>query len=411
MLAVDFASIGTMIWIVAHESIKVLRIVNWLFKSRQTPRTTKHPARIAIATCCGATVGLFGLMTLDAKAASCDNPPPPAINLDIPRFYADKKGSVISAEQKALHDDAVEPLVDFLREVISNADKGVRGNANAAACGLIWINTWAKAGAYLGKMEQPQADYQRKWDLAGVALAYLKLRPYAFPEQRQVIEPWLIAFADAARTFFDDPGHKRNNHWYWLGLALAATAQGTGSEKHWVMARDIFADAARDIQPDGTLPMEMERGARALHYHVFATMPLVLMAELARARGEDWYAAGNGALHRLVGVTLEGLQRPEKFDELAKITQERPVNVGAGWLQLYSLRFPERVTGRLPNVAPKHRYIGGDVLLLAQAVTLVPPAAPVAPPRADTVPAPSPAVPTPAPALKSATPPKPSKGP
>jgi len=321
-----------------------------------------------IALVCACVAAWCGSVVPSDAAQGCEEPPAAIRDLDIPRFYADKQGSVVSSEQKALHDDAVEPLVEFVREVAANSDKAAHGNLDAAACGLLWVQAWAKDGAYLGRMEQPQAEYQRKWDLAGVALAYLKLRRYAGIEQRRVIEPWLMQLADATRAFFDDPGHKRNNQWYWQGLALAATAIGTGSERHWGLARQVFADAVRDIQPDGTLPMELERAARALHYHVFAVTPLVVMAELARSRGEDWYALGDGALHRLVGVTLRGLQQPKLFDDLAKQPQERPVNPGAGWLQLYSLRFADRVSGPLPDVKPKHRYLGGDVLQLALAL-------------------------------------------
>ncbi len=199
-------------------------------------------------------------------------------------------------------------------------------------------------------MAQDQAEYQRKWDLAGAALAYIKLKSFASAEQRRVIEPWLMRFADAARAFFDDPKHKRNNHWYWLGLAVGATAIATDSDRHWQMARGIMADAAGDIAADGTLPMEIARGARAIHYHAFAVMPLVVLAELARFKEEDWYAMGDGALHRLVDVTLRGLNDPALFDQLAGVQQQRPVGAGAGWLQIYGASYPDRLKEFMPSM-------------------------------------------------------------
>ena len=83
-------------------------------------------------------------------------------------------------------------------------------------------------------------------------------------------------------------------------------------------------DASRDIAADGTLPLEMAREGRALYYHAFAVMPLVALAELGRSRGEDWYALGDGALHRLVAKTAEGLNDPTIFDKLAGVAQQRP---------------------------------------------------------------------------------------
>ena len=314
----------------------------------------------------------LGMVVSHGAMAECAAPPAPVKDLDIPRFYGDAKGSVIEPKQKALHDAAVEPLAAFLRDVTNAADKAHRRTKfaekqEAATCALVWITAWAKGDAWLGRMAQAQAEYQRKWDLAGVALAYLKVKPFATPEQRRIIEPWLMRFADASRAFFDDRSHKRNNHWYWLGLAIGATALATDSERHWQIARGIMTDAARDIAADGTLAMEIERGGRAIHYHAFAVMPLIVLAELGRARGEDWYALNGGALNRLVDVTLAGFADPTIFDRLARVPQQRPVDksAGAGWLQLYEIRHADRLKGKtLPQMKAGHRWIGGDVMVL-----------------------------------------------
>jgi poly(beta-D-mannuronate) lyase len=238
------------------------------------------------------------------------------------------------------------------------------------------LRAWAEGGAYLGKIDGKQADAQRKWDLAGAALAYLKLKPWASEEDRKTIEPWLIKVADAARAFFEDTSIKRNNHWYWMGLGLGAVGLATGSDTHWQQAKSIMADAAKDISADGTLPLEMAREGRALYYHAFATMPLVTLAELGAARGEDWYALNDGALHRLVAKTVEGLNDPAVFDKLAGVTQVRPVKPAAGWIALYRARFPDRIT-KAPEQPAKHRWLGGDVMILRLVLTkssIAPPA-------------------------------------
>lgn len=305
--------------------------------------------------------------------AACPAIPPVVTSLDVPRFYGDEGGTVVDPILKARHELAVAPLTAFVREVVSDADHAYtrsspKSQGEAAQCALTWLSTWAAGGAWLGTMSTKQAEYQRKWDLAGVALAYLKVRPFARPDQRAVIEPWLQNFADTAHAFFDNPEHKRNNHWYWLGLGEAAVGLATDSRRHFDIAREIMHDAASDIAADGTLPAEMTRGQRALFYHVFAMTPLIVMAELAASRGEDWYAFGNGALHRLVSASLAGLQSPENFDRLAGVSQERPVNTRAGWLQLYQQRFPDRVAAPLPKVADAHRWLGGNVLILSAAL-------------------------------------------
>jgi len=317
---------------------------------------------------------MLALLLATGSAAACPAAPTPVKDLDIPRFYGDARGTVIEPKQRALHDAAVAPLTYFLQEVTAQADKALRrskpaAQREAASCALSWLETWARGDAWLGRMAQDQAEYQRKWDLAGAALAYIKLKSFASVEQRRIIEPWLIRFADAARAFFDDPKHKRNNHWYWLGLAQGAVGMATDSDRHWQTARGIMADAARDIAADGTLPMEIARGARAIHYHAFAVMPLVVLAELARFKEEDWYAMGDGALHRLVDVTLRGLNDPALFDQLAGVPQQRPVGAGAGWLQIYGASYPARLKEFMPSMQQGHRWIGGDVTILTQVLT------------------------------------------
>jgi poly(beta-D-mannuronate) lyase len=315
--------------------------------------------------------------TSAATAEPCLKTPPAVRDLALPRYYSDQDGSVVDPKLLAKHRALVKPLTDFLRHVTSEADKSIRRSqpasaAAASTCALQWLTSWAAQGAWLGTMAGQQDEYQRKWDLTGVALAYIKLRARATPEQRQIIESWLVRFADATIAFFDNRDRKRNNHWYWLGLGVGATALATDSERHWVVARGIMQDAASDIRDDGILPLELDRKARALHYHVFAMMPLIVLAELGASRGEDWYALSNGALHRLVGVTMKGLLDPDPFSTLAGEPQEIPVEPGAGWLQLYGWRFPERLVDNLPDVPLGHRWLGGDTTILAQTLKMAP---------------------------------------
>ncbi len=306
----------------------------------------------------------------DAAGAACPTAPPAIVDLDLPRFYGNAAGSVVDPEAKDAH--AAAPLNEFVRSTVQLADRAwscasPSARGEAGRCGAALLAAWAKGGALLGRMTTRQAEYQRKWDFVGLALAWIKLRHAAAPAERAVVEPWLIRLADASRAFFDDPARTRNNHWYWLGLGLAAVGIGADSERHWAMARGIMADAARDIAADGTLPKEMERRSRGLFYHVFAVTPLVVMAELGASRGEAWYEVGGGALHRLVRVCHEGLKYPVRFDALDGMPQERPVNPRAGWLQLYEARFPGRLAGPHPVVGDARRWLGGKVATLRAA--------------------------------------------
>lgn len=309
-----------------------------------------------------ALVALACVLVADfgAAASACPAPPAAIRDLDMARPYSDAVGSVASDEVKARHAAEAQPLKEFLTHVTRDAD-----HPEAAACALQWLAAWAEGGALLGAMRSKQAEYERKWNLAGFALAYLEVRRAASPQQRAVVEPWLKSLAVASLRFFDDASHKRNNHWYWLGLGLGATALATNDDALWSKAHAIYRDALADIAADGTLPHELTRATRALHYHDFAVMPLVVLAELAAARGEDWYGERGGALHRLVDVVLAGFADPSSIERKSGVAQERPLKLGAGWPLLYVARHGARLDPAARAAAsaarPTHRWLGGDV--------------------------------------------------
>ncbi|MGE4127465.1 MAG: alginate lyase family protein [Hyphomicrobiaceae bacterium] len=281
------------------------------------------------------------------------------------RPYVDAAGTVTTPVATARRAEETADLRAFLTGLARNADAHRRtsgaASRSAARCALTWLDAWAEAKALTGEMQTKQAIAERKWTLAGAALAYLKVADQATAKQRTSIGAWLAGLAHAARADFDNPGIKRNNHWYWLGLALGAVAIAQNDQQMWTEARSIYGNALADIRDDGLLPMELARGRRALHYHVFALTPLVLLAELAASRGEDFYGMWDGRLHRLVGATLAGLGDPTSFAERAGTVQESEVEAGSGWLWLYAARFPGKVGSNAPAARYAHRWLGGDV--------------------------------------------------
>lgn len=233
----------------------------------------------------------------ESMASACVTAPAPVRDIQANRYYIDAAGSVIDPALQAKNDAAVKPLRDFRRALARQP----------AQCALEWLTIWAEADALLGRMSSAQAEYERKWTLAGVGVVYLDLRGQAGAAQRRTIEPWLHRVADEVQRFADAPGRTRNNHLYWAGLAVGAVGAATASAPHWEFARRVFQEACAAIRPDGTLPLELARQSRALHYHKFALEPLQKLADIAAARGEDWRAASGGCLDRLEALTRRGL--------------------------------------------------------------------------------------------------------
>jgi poly(beta-D-mannuronate) lyase len=108
------------------------------------------------------------------------------------------------------------------------------------------------------------------------------------------------------------------------------------------------------------LPQEMRRGKRALHYHLYAAAPIVMIAELGYPNGIDLYSERDGALKRLVKVSTAGLVDSSLFEKVTGIPQEVPVPPTAeaiAWATPYNRRFPDPVISKLLVQCNNHSYM------------------------------------------------------
>ena len=108
-----------------------------------------------------------------------------------------------------------------------------------------------------------------------------------------------VIHPDGTIAYFDGRTGKTsslNNHRYWAGMAVAASAIVSGNCDHYVWGVGALDVAAAQITPDGYLPLELDRGKRARDYHLYAMGPLMMLAYMEHAQGRDALAAHDGAL-------------------------------------------------------------------------------------------------------------------
>lgn len=282
------------------------------------------------------------------------------------RFYVDTASSVADKVIIARNKNALATLDHTLNAIVAMEDKALAGDTASAACAGRWLVVWAKGGAMLGHMSSQQAMIERKLRTAGMAVGYLKIRSTLTPADRATIETWLNGLGDQVVADQGWPA-RRNNLVYWTGFAAGAVGTATGAARLIEYSRRAYDAGMTDIQPDGTLPMELMRRTQALDYSNYALAPLVMTAELAELRGEDWYGHENGAIHRLVARVLAGLRDPKSFAALAhETTVDVPKGGLLGWVAFYRLRFPDKVDGA-PSGPFHYPWLGGDLALLAKA--------------------------------------------
>lgn len=126
-----------------------------------------------------------------------------------------------------------------------------------------------------------------------------------------------------------------------------------------------YKDGVEQITPEGTLPLEMRRGQRALHYHLYAIAPLVYLAEFGEDNGVDLFAQNKFALRRLVDRSIAGLAGSGYFDREAGIKQDTPNGPPSAeaisWAKVYVKHFPDPQISALIAQAPSlsYMYLGG----------------------------------------------------
>ncbi|WP_183004286.1 alginate lyase family protein [Achromobacter sp. UMC71] len=318
---------------------------------------------------------LLALPGAQALAApqQCPTPPPGPRDLAGTGYYTDAAHSKIDPQLQARNRAQTRPLDDYAQRIATMSDAYLaNGDAAAGRCAQAWLAAWAQDGAMLGRMirgNNDQPDYMRQWTHGAAALAYLKTLPLATPAQRGIIEPWLRQLSRANQAYWDDPRHKRNNHYYWTGVGIMATAVAKHDEALLRTAQAIYRKGVDDIQADGSLPMEMARGGRALHYHDYAAAPLVMMAELAYESGQNWYAYQDGALGRLARRIADGYRDSAWFAQHAGTPQqpERP-HGSSGWVEFYRQHAADpREFDALHADGPfKDPRLGGNLTLMAR---------------------------------------------
>jgi poly(beta-D-mannuronate) lyase len=310
-----------------------------------------------------------------AAASDCPSTPPAVRDIKAMGYYSDAAKSVVDAAKFKANLALTAPLNDFNTRVAGMSDTYLaHGDVAAGACAVAWLEGWARDGALLGDMvrvNNDQPDYLRQWAHAGAAIAYLKVKPAAPAPRRARIEAWLKAVAASSLAYWDTPRRARNNHYYWTGVGVMATAIAGGDPQLFDRAKAIYRRGVDDIGDDGALPLEMARGERAFHYHNYALDPLVLMAEMARRQGEDWYGYRNHRIDLLAERVAAGYADPSWFAQHAgkpQAPQDAKPTGETGWVEFYRLRaaHPERFEALHAAGPYDDPRAGGDLTLMAK---------------------------------------------
>jgi poly(beta-D-mannuronate) lyase len=300
---------------------------------------------------------LAALLLLPAPALAFDCPatPPPVIALDFGSRYAegDATRSQLDEDADRAADAALAPVEDFLRELTRMAGELHKDDTDRAAvadCAMGAMAEWAEAGA-LSDLRTDTAQLTLGSRLAGFALVTLQAAPHGTREgEVQAVTRWLAGLTRGQMVWWEanaPRNARQGNLRAWSALA-AATVAGLADDP---VARAWAAWSVDYIlctaNPDGSLPQEMRRGKRALHYQLHALAPLTVAVLQLEQQGMALKDACDSALQRAARFALNDLATGEAtrvasgevqtfFDGTDKLEEWH-----LAWLEAYVALFPD----------------------------------------------------------------------
>jgi poly(beta-D-mannuronate) lyase len=297
--------------------------------------------------------------TAGPALAACGSEIEPVISLDHgSRYQVDSKTrSDIDEVSNDEVNEALEPIDDFIREIVASANDAAEGNGDpfkTANCVVSAIYRWAKADA-LSELDTVNANLSAPSRIGGIAFAYAQVAPMSeMTKEKAEIESWLGERARAAIAFFDTeapPKASRNNLRAWAALAVARIGLTLEDEVllHWAAYSTALVACSAD--EDGSLPLEMGRGKYALHYQLHAVAALIPTAALLEEAGMDIFTVCDNALQRAARFAVEGLTDRELVE--AKTGNEQTYFNGTEKVESFELAWAEAYLSRFndPEVA------------------------------------------------------------
>ena len=312
-------------------------------------------------------------VTLTNVAYACPSVNHLSPDLSTDRFYSDSKSSIIDPAKWKAYVESSGPVKQLGQQIVDAADAyRTTGSREAAQCAVRHMDAAAIDRVFTGKMSSNQAYYVQGWVIGAIAIAYLKVRDsgLVLAQQKRDILRWIVEVVHQTSTYYDsrrqkETGDSQNNHLYWAGVEISAAGVAANNRKLFNWGMDAYRAGIAEIGSDGTLALEMKRGQRALHYHLFAVSPLVYLAEFGEDNGLKLYADHDYAIKKLAVISTQGLIDNSLFAKASGIAQDTPNGAPTAeeisWAKIYVARFPDPAISKLLAQAASlsYMYLGG----------------------------------------------------
>lgn len=288
--------------------------------------------------------------------ARCPEPVPPMTDMShMFTFYKpDRTRSVVDREAMTRYvarvratDALGKALFDLSQQYVHAA----AAREEAGRCILAQLRNWADADALLDNLDKNDPIGRRQAILVGIWTGVAAANVFAIASSGrdlphrdiETVEAWFARLSDAIVAEFTPPKQRRPNHlmWldatfnqsYWAAAAVAAMAVLTQNQVKFDWAMRELRRTLEKVNADGSLPHEIGRGGRILHYHSFALEPIALLVAFADANNVALTPAEEASLRRTVQFTAAAFADPRAFGAKVGYPQSR-TNGMAAWMDI-----------------------------------------------------------------------------
>ncbi|WP_169816606.1 alginate lyase family protein [Rhodovibrio salinarum] len=306
-------------------------------------------------------------LSLSQSCADAMNMPVMSHKIQLPGFYPQPKRWRQAAQPFFAFEDAVTRLAG--RWVVT-------GNPEPARCLTRMLAKWAREGGFMTfsfAQATPQAWFAIESSLFAAGLAYSTVSEFAareMPEKAQKVEDWLNAVSREHISKKSDGPSCCNNHFYRRGLHAAINGVVSDDDELFRYGVAALYSALHEANPDGSLPRELTRGTRAVHYQNYANIYLSLIAQIVQRQGYDIYdvEVKDRTLKTLANWAVDVVRHPAKIDPYVTDSQNRWFMDDPqyfAWMETYIRDFPNEGMQKLltPRRPTYNRSAGGFMTL------------------------------------------------
>jgi hypothetical protein len=295
-------------------------------------RDSIHTGSIGVHSVLGAWRSTDGLASGGMPLCPDIKAPPTRLQTQSKYSSDDLSKSSVDDEAMAERDKAVRPIRGSVR-ILTNMAYGQSVNRDVmqarADCVLGNLDRWAIALS-LTDMSSEDAFLTRDRWIAEIALAleFASKNVELSAERKERYSAWLGTIARDtidAYAFRLGPKSRTNNHRYWAGLSVAAVGFLLGDQEFKRWGRISFEIGACQVDKSGYLPRELERGEKALEYHVYALRPLAAILKLALENGEPIQSKCLDGYERLSAQTRGSLKDASVFERAVGLRQKTSI--------------------------------------------------------------------------------------